>query len=100
MSTTLASPIHEHAEREAGGACRRGRGCAPAASPTRLTRRPAGGAQDEGVPLRRSAPPPPTPPAPVALAAPVNRPGEAISGRGTWACASRARRRGLRPCPP
>src|SRR5215467_9875440 len=47
-----------------GGARRRGRGSAPAASPTRLNRRPAGGAQDEGVPLRRNAPPPPPPPAP------------------------------------
>src|SRR5262244_3593200 len=28
--------------------CRRGRGSAPAASPARLTRRPSGGAQDEG----------------------------------------------------
>src|SRR5215831_5101167 len=34
--------------------CRRGAGCAHAASPTRLTRSPAGGAQDEGVPVRSS----------------------------------------------
>src|SRR5215471_16235724 len=54
---------------------RRGRGSPPATSPARLTRRPAGGAQDEGVPLRRSAPPPPPPPAPITRTALVNCPG-------------------------
>src|SRR5215831_9061953 len=58
-----------------GRSRRRGRGSAPAASPTRLTRRPAGGAQDEGVPLRQSAPPPPPPPAPIVRAALVNNAG-------------------------
>src|SRR5215472_10110986 len=48
---------------EAGGSRRRGEGCAHAASPTRLIRSPPGCAQDEGVPLRRSAPLPPPPPA-------------------------------------
>src|SRR5215813_212591 len=43
-------------EREAGRGPSSGAGCAPAASRTRLTRRPAGGAQDEGVPLRLSTP--------------------------------------------
>src|SRR5262245_53246361 len=42
--------------------CRQGRGCAPAASPVRLNRSPAGCVQDEGVPLRLSTPLPPTPP--------------------------------------
>src|SRR5262244_4180350 len=65
----LAFPVHEFWSARRGGTRRRGRGCAPAASPTRLTRRPAGGAQDEGVPLRQSTPPPPTPPAPVARTA-------------------------------
>src|SRR5262249_50243342 len=57
---------HDLQSASRGGACRRGRGSAPAASPAHLNRRPAGGAQDEGAPLRRSAPPPPPPPAPVA----------------------------------
>src|SRR5215467_2312933 len=62
----LARTVHEHLTARRVGARRRGRGSAPAASPTRLNRRPVGGAQDEGVPLRRSAPPPPPPPAPIA----------------------------------
>src|SRR5215470_17970786 len=61
--------FYDREERETGRARRRGRGCAPAASPTRLNRRPAGGAQASGVPLRWSAPPPPPPPAPIARAA-------------------------------
>src|SRR5215475_4523405 len=71
----LARTVHEHLTARRVGACRRGRGSAPAASPTRLNRRPVGGAQDEGVPLRRSAPPPPPPPAPVARVARANTPG-------------------------
>src|SRR5215510_274803 len=76
---TPRSSWPEHTEREAGRGPSSGAGCAPAASPARLNRRPAGGAQDEGVPLRRSAPPPPPPPAPITRAAFVNRPGEAIA---------------------
>src|SRR5215468_9903356 len=74
----LARTVHEHLTARRVGARRRGRGSAPAASPTRLNRRPVGGAQDEGVPLRQSAPPPPPPPAPIARAALVIDPTRAV----------------------
>src|SRR5215813_8722528 len=54
----VASDIRERVEREAGRGPPVGVGSAPAASPTRLNRRPPGDAQDEGIPLRRSAPHP------------------------------------------
>src|SRR5215470_15195953 len=78
------SPLRPVTSARRVGARRRGRGRAPAASPARLNRRPAGGAQDEGVPLRRSAPPPPPPPAPIAPAALVNH-------RGYVAASARSR---------
>src|SRR5262249_58581351 len=66
----LARTIHEPRSARRGEACRRGRGFAPAASPTRLTPRPSGGAQGQGGPPPRGAPPPPPPPPPTLPAAP------------------------------
>src|SRR5262249_39756776 len=85
------SPNYSRNIRSAGrvGARRRGRGSAPAASPTRLNRRPAGGAQASGVPLRRSAPPPPPPPAPMARATLVRGLGSRL-GRSARAELARA----------
>src|SRR5262249_23005508 len=54
---------------------------APAASPTRLNRRPPGGAQASGVPLRRSAPRPRRHP-PRSHVALVNNPGYGGGGEG------------------
>src|SRR5215813_2897222 len=85
----LARTVHEHLTARRVGARRRGRGSAPAASPTRLNRRPAGGAQASGVPLRRSAPPPPPPPAPMARATLVRGLGSRL-GRSARAELARA----------
>src|SRR5262249_61127270 len=60
----------------------RGGGALQLRPPARLTRRPAGGAQDEGVPLRWSAPPPPTPPSQVARTPPVDRLASLVLARG------------------
>src|SRR5215831_15497315 len=71
IDVTQSADYSQHPERETGGSRRRGEGCAQAASPACLNRRPAGCAQDEGVPLRLSAPSPAAT-RPVARAAFVN----------------------------
>src|SRR5215469_16507552 len=73
----LARLVHKHARRV--GARRRGRGSAPAASPTRLNRRPAGGAPDEGVHSAGALPRPRRHP-PRSHGALANSPGEEAVG--------------------
>src|SRR5215813_14119100 len=95
-----ASLLHELPYRETGRGLSSGAGERSSCVTHSPNRRPVGGAQDEGVPLRRSAPPPPPPPAPVARAARANTPGyEPVRERAHDALAAQMFRceRGLCP---